>query len=48
MARFIARMRLSAKDWARQETVRRKLIVATEEVKKAKRVRNLKVVRMDA
>lgn len=48
MARFIARMRLSARDWAKQETVRRKLVVATEEVKKAKRARSLKVVRLEA
>ncbi|CAM1503785.1 Fc.00g013760.m01.CDS01 [Cosmosporella sp. VM-42] len=48
MARFIARMNLSARDWAKQETVRRKLVVATEETKKAKRTRALKVVRMEA
>ena len=48
MARFIARMKLSARDWAAQETVRRKLVVATEETRKAKKTRTLKVVRMEA
>ncbi|KAF4987044.1 hypothetical protein FGRMN_10562 [Fusarium graminum] len=48
MARFIARARLSANNWAKQEVVRRKLIVATEEQRKVKRSRQLKVVRAEA
>ncbi|KAM0551989.1 hypothetical protein ACHAPJ_008097 [Fusarium lateritium] len=48
MARFIARARMSAKNWAKQETVRRKLVVATEEQRKVKRSRQLKVVRAEA
>ncbi|KPM35757.1 hypothetical protein AK830_g10813 [Neonectria ditissima] len=48
MARFIARMRISARDWAKQETVRRRLVVATEEQRKTKRSRQLKVVRAEA
>ncbi|KAF5022873.1 hypothetical protein F66182_5065 [Fusarium sp. NRRL 66182] len=47
-ARFIARARLSARNWAKQETVRRKLLVATEEQRKVKRSRQLKVVRAEA
>ncbi|KAJ0140175.1 Uncharacterized protein HZ326_16928 [Fusarium oxysporum f. sp. albedinis] len=43
MARFIARARLSANNWAKQEVVRRKLLVATEEQRKVKRSRQLKV-----
>ncbi|ENH68299.1 Spindle pole body protein pcp1 [Fusarium oxysporum f. sp. cubense race 1] len=48
MARFIARARLSANNWAKQEVVRRKLVVATEEQRKVKRSRQLKVVRAEA
>ncbi|KAJ4255017.1 hypothetical protein NW762_009821 [Fusarium torreyae] len=48
MARFIARARMSAKNWAKQETVRRKLVVATAEQRKVKRSRQLKVVRTEA
>ena len=47
MARFVARMRISARSWAKQEVVRRKLIAATEEQKKAKKLRQFKVVRAD-
>ncbi|KAH7015145.1 putative spindle-pole body protein [Ilyonectria destructans] len=47
MARFIARMRISARDWAKQETVRQRLVVATEEQRKTKRSRQLKVVRAE-
>ncbi|KAK8150993.1 hypothetical protein G3M48_000019 [Beauveria asiatica] len=47
LARFVARMRLSARKWAAQEEVRRKLVAATEERRKAKRGRGLKVVRVD-
>ncbi|KAL4723404.1 hypothetical protein ACLX1H_009901 [Fusarium chlamydosporum] len=42
MARFIARARLSANNWAKQEVVRRKLVAATEEQRKVKRSRQLK------
>ncbi|KAJ6440902.1 LOW QUALITY PROTEIN: spindle-pole body protein (Pcp1) [Purpureocillium lavendulum] len=45
-ARFIARMRISARDWAKQEAVRRRLVAATEEVRRTKRSRQLKVVRV--
>ncbi|KAK7428701.1 hypothetical protein QQZ08_004795 [Neonectria magnoliae] len=48
IARFIARMRISARDWAKQETVRQRLVVATEEQRKTKRSRQLKVVRAEA
>ncbi|KAF4470850.1 myosin heavy chain [Fusarium albosuccineum] len=48
MARFIARTRLSAQNWAKQEKVRRRLVVATEEQRKVKRSRQLKVVRAEA
>ncbi|KAH7157188.1 hypothetical protein EDB81DRAFT_867940 [Dactylonectria macrodidyma] len=48
MARFIARMRISARDWAKQEAVRQRLVVATEEQRKVKRSRQLKVVRVEA
>ncbi|KAJ4135907.1 hypothetical protein NW768_003509 [Fusarium equiseti] len=48
MARFIARARLSANNWAKQEVVRRKLLNATEEQRKVKRSRQLKVVRAEA
>lgn len=47
MARFIARMRIGARDWAKQETVRRKIVAATEAVKKTKRAKQLKVVRVE-
>ena len=42
MARFIARMRLSARDWAQQEKVQQRLVVATEEQRKTKARRQLK------
>jgi hypothetical protein len=48
MARFIARVRLSANNWAQQEVVRRKLVSATEEQRKVKRSRQLKVVKAEA
>ncbi|GKU00187.1 microtubule associated protein [Fusarium langsethiae] len=48
MARFIARVRLSASNWAQQEVVRRKLVSATEEQRKVKRSRQLKVVKAEA
>ncbi|KAH7325088.1 hypothetical protein B0I35DRAFT_509717 [Stachybotrys elegans] len=46
--RFIARMRMSAREWAKQEVVRQKLSVAVHEQRRAKRSRQLKVVRADA
>ncbi|KAM0231047.1 hypothetical protein ACHAPO_008877 [Fusarium lateritium] len=48
MARFIARVRLSANNWAKQEVVRRRLVSATEEQRKVKRSRQLKVVKAEA
>ncbi|KFH43776.1 hypothetical protein ACRE_054720 [Hapsidospora chrysogenum ATCC 11550] len=45
MARFIARMRISARDWAKHEEVRGRLVAATEEQRKTKARRQLKVVR---
>jgi len=45
-ARFVARMRISARGWAKQEAVRRKLVAATEEQRRVKRSRQLKVVRV--
>ncbi|KAM0427210.1 hypothetical protein ACHAPT_007638 [Fusarium lateritium] len=48
MARFIARARLAARNWAKQETVRRKLVAAKEEQRKVKRSHQLKVVRAEA
>ena len=45
MARFIARVRLSARDWAKQEDVRQRLVVATEEQRKTKARRQLKLAR---
>jgi hypothetical protein len=47
MARFIARMRISARGWAKQEKIRQRLITATEEVRKTKRAKQLKVVRVE-
>ncbi|KND93103.1 Spindle pole body protein pcp1 [Tolypocladium ophioglossoides CBS 100239] len=46
-ARFIARMRISARGWAKQEVVRRKLAAASEEQRRVKRSRQLKVVRAE-
>jgi hypothetical protein len=40
-------MRISARAWAEQEVVRRKLVVANEEQKKTRKARRLKVVRTD-
>ncbi|KAF5245458.1 hypothetical protein FAUST_1756 [Fusarium austroamericanum] len=48
MARFIARVRLSANNWAQQEVVRRKIVSATEEQRKVKRSRQFKVVKAEA
>ncbi|KAK3181113.1 hypothetical protein K4F52_007526 [Lecanicillium sp. MT-2017a] len=47
MARFVARMRISARNWGKQEAVRRRLAAATEEQRRVKRNRGLKVVRAD-
>lgn len=47
MGRFIARMRLSADAWAKQEVVRQKLVAKKEEQRKVKRSRGLKVVRVE-
>ncbi|UNI17382.1 hypothetical protein JDV02_003725 [Purpureocillium takamizusanense] len=45
-ARFIARMRISARGWAEQEAVWRRLVAATEEQRRVKRSRQFKVVRV--
>lgn len=47
MARFVARMRISAREWARHEATRQKLADRVEEMRKTKRKRTLKVVRTD-
>lgn len=47
MGLFIARMKIGAREWAKQEVVRKRLIAATEETKRAKRSHKLKVVRVD-
>lgn len=48
MARFIARAKIGARDWARQEIVRKKLVAATEQRKRVKRGKQLRVVEVDA
>jgi hypothetical protein len=45
MARFIARAKLSARAWAKQETVRQRLVTAVEEQRRSKKARQFKVVR---
>lgn len=47
MARFIARMRIAARNWAAQEAVRQKLRLAVEEKRRSKRAKQLKVVPVD-
>ncbi|KAL7790336.1 putative spindle-pole body protein [Trichoderma ceciliae] len=47
MARFIARMRIAARNWAAQEAVRQKLRMAVEEKHRNKRSKQLKVVPVD-
>ncbi|RFU74665.1 spindle associated [Trichoderma arundinaceum] len=47
MARFIARMRIAARNWAGQEVVRQKLRSAAEERRRNKRSKQLKVVPVD-
>ncbi|KAM0261320.1 hypothetical protein ACHAQJ_002351 [Trichoderma viride] len=47
MARFIARMRIAARNWASQEAVRQKLRTAVEEKRRNKRSKQLKVVPVD-
>ncbi|KAF5500657.1 Spindle pole body protein pcp1 [Colletotrichum siamense] len=44
MARFIARMRISAREWAKHEATRRKLADCVDEMRKTKRRKQLKVV----
>ncbi|OAA73650.1 Spindle associated [Cordyceps fumosorosea ARSEF 2679] len=46
-ARFVAKMRIAARQWAAQEEVRRRLQAAAEETRKAKRAKGLRVVRVD-
>jgi hypothetical protein len=45
MARFIARAKLSARTWAKQETIRQRLVTAVEEQRRSKKARQFKVVR---
>ncbi|KAM0474582.1 hypothetical protein ACHAPX_007526 [Trichoderma viride] len=47
MARFIARTRIAARNWAGQEAVRQKLRTAIEEKRQIKRSKQLKVVAAD-
>ncbi|KAL6898789.1 hypothetical protein GGI43DRAFT_423329 [Trichoderma evansii] len=47
MARFIARTRIAARNWAGQEAVRQKLRTAIEENRQIKRSKQLKVVAAD-
>lgn len=44
MARFVARMKISARQWAGQEAVRKRIVAVTEEGKKTRRSRRLRVV----
>lgn len=44
-ARFVARMQISARAWAKHEGTRKKLAESVEEMRKAKRRRGLRVVR---
>lgn len=48
MARFIARTRIAARNWATQEAIHQKLRLATEEMRRKKRSKQLKVVSVDA
>ncbi|KAL0939468.1 spindle-pole body protein [Colletotrichum truncatum] len=47
MARFIARMRISARDWAKHEATRRRLADCVDEMRRTKRRKQLKVVSTD-
>lgn len=47
MARFVARMRISAREWAKHESKRKKLADRVEEMRKTKRRNGLKVVKVD-
>ncbi|GJC77751.1 spindle pole body protein pcp1 [Colletotrichum liriopes] len=47
MARFIARMRISARDWAKHEATRQRLASCVDEMRKTKRRKQLKVVSAD-
>ncbi|ODA83413.1 hypothetical protein RJ55_01927 [Drechmeria coniospora] len=44
-ARFVARMAISARGWAKQEAVRRELVKVAEEQRRVKRSKRLRVVR---
>ncbi|KAL6870266.1 putative spindle-pole body protein [Trichoderma novae-zelandiae] len=48
MARFIARTRIAARNWAAQEAIHQKLRLAAEEKRRKKRSKQLKVVSVDA
>ncbi|UQC80749.1 microtubule associated protein [Colletotrichum lupini] len=47
MARFIARMQISAREWAKHEATRQKLADCVDEMRKTKRRQQLKVVHAD-
>ncbi|KAK2015381.1 hypothetical protein LZ32DRAFT_602373 [Colletotrichum eremochloae] len=47
MARFIARLRISARDWAKHEATRQRLANCVDEMRKTKRRKQLKVVPAD-
>ncbi|KAL2752216.1 hypothetical protein ACRALDRAFT_2142070 [Sodiomyces alcalophilus JCM 7366] len=47
MARFVARMRISAREWAKHETTRKKLADRVDEMRRMKRRNGLKVVKVD-
>jgi hypothetical protein len=46
-ARFVAKARIAARAWSKQEVVRRKLVGAAEETKRARRTRQLRVVAVE-
>jgi hypothetical protein len=46
-ARFVAKARIAARAWNKQEVVRKKLVGAAEETKKARRTKQLRVVAVE-
>lgn len=44
MARFVARMQISAREWAQHEHTRRRIADCVDEMKRQKRMKQLKVV----
>lgn len=47
MARFVARMKITARQWADQEVVRQKIVTAQKETKRDRRSRRLRVVEVN-